>query len=269
MNKPHLSASSLTTLSQCGIKWAYKYLEGMPDPASSALVIGGGVHRAAEKDLQHKINTSNLLPEEEILDFVRDTVVENWNGQEIKLDEKEREQGPEKARDSAVDRAVAYSGSHHDNLAPILDPEKVEWEFKLELKGYDYNLVGAVDVLEKSGFVRDLKTAKRAPNENAAKNSLQLSIYSMAKTGAGSGIVDCALDYVVNRKKGPTIKTLETFRDQSDYGPVLRRVSIATKTISSGAFNPAPEGAWWCGPKYCNFWEICPFGQKNRRRKNG
>lgn len=244
------------------MKYLFKYIEGMPDPASPSLIVGSGTHRTAAANLSNVIENDCLLETDLIPDIAADAVKNEWEKQEIKLiDEIDIEAGPEKTRGRAVDDAVSLSMLHHTDLAPGFDPEHVEREFRIHLPSHDYDLVGGIDVQE-SGNLRDLKTAGKSPAKDAAERNLQLTIYAMAAVALDSKLPNMvALDFLV-KLKTPKAVIVESTRQESDFHAVIKRVELATKIISSGVFYPATDGAWWCSEKYCNYYDHCPFGRR-------
>jgi len=248
------------------MKYLYKYIEGLPDPASPSLVIGSSVHYTAATNLQNYIDVGSYLDVNDIPDMAADASKAEWDKQEIKLiDEREIEIGPEKTRGEAIDTAVSLSLLHYNELAPGFDPEFVEREFRIHLPNYDYDLIGGIDVQE-SGNLRDLKTAGKTPAKDAAERNLQLTIYAMAIAALDSKLPNMVtLDFLV-KLKTPKVVICESTRDKSDFHAVIKRVELASKIIRSGVYYPATDGAWWCSEKYCNYYDLCPFGRRNSKQ---
>jgi len=133
-----------------------------------------------------------------------------------------------------------------------------------------WDLVGEQDLVEGTGddkldvslpfAIRDLKTSKKSPQENAAKESEQLSVYSLASLvidGALPSLV--ALDYLVDLKRGVEYKPIFSAREQKDLLPTLNRIAAAVSGIQQGVFVPIVQGAWQCDPRYCGYFHQCRY----------
>lgn len=113
--------------------------------------------------------------------------------------------------------------------------------------------------------IRDTKTSKKSPNENAAHESDQLTYYSLASSVVDGKIPDAVkLDYLVDLKLSTKTMTLESKRTQDQLDTSLERLAHAVATIESGMFVPAPQQAWWCDERYCGFARECPYYRKTR-----
>ena len=64
--KPRLSISAIDCLSRCGEQYRRIYVERERQPPGIALVIGRGVDSSVDVNLQHKIETGELLTLEEV-----------------------------------------------------------------------------------------------------------------------------------------------------------------------------------------------------------
>lgn len=267
--KPQLHVSMLDTLSRCGEQFRRRYgsLFGWNDkpeiiPPGSALITGIATHKAIEKNLLNKIQSGELLPVEAVKEAARDEVNGLWS-QEVRLSPEESGISG-KVHGDVIDMAVALSSLHAEELAPGILPKAVERKWVINLSGYPFDLAGTMDIEETTGAIRDTKTAGKTPNQSAADNSNQLTMYALAKKVCDNEVPTALyMDNLIKLKK-PKVVTLETSRDESDYEMLLRRIERAMEIIEKGAFQPANPTDWACSQSWCGYWDSCPFA--NRRK---
>lgn len=135
-------------------------------------------------------------------------------------------------------------------------------------QGYDF--VGEQDIVEKltrqgeqlatSLIIRDTKTSKKSPTQDAADESHQLTAYALASQVIDHKLPDAVkLDYVVDLKRETKAMTLESHRDALDLDIYLNRIEATVVSIVTGNFTPAPNAAWWCDPRYCGYYSTCKY----------
>ena len=256
-HRPALHQSSLAMLYRCPKQYEFRHIDGVIDPPGVAAAVGTGVHCAVDADLTHKINEGALLPDDAIADTARDGLNAVWE-QGVVLGPDEREAGDAATRGAAVDRAVALAGLHHGTVAPGLNPTHVEREWRLTLEGYPYDLAGRMDIVEPDA-IRDTKTSAKSPSKGMADTSLQLTTYAVAaRFTDGELPPHLYLDYLVSLKT-PKAVTLGTTRDDEDVAIFLRRLDIAMRQLGAGVFPPCNPCEWWCSPRWCGYWDKCPY----------
>ena len=135
----------------------------------------------------------------------------------------------------------------------------VEEAFEIETGG-DRNISGRLDLADDAGRIVDFKTAARRKSQDDADTSVQLTIYSAAhKLIKGRPATGVRLDTVIVQKTKVDRQVLESERTVHDYEAVARRVNTIVASIEAGHFPPAPPGAWWCSPKWCGYYNSCPY----------
>jgi RecB family exonuclease len=159
-----------------------------------------------------------------------------------------------------VDFAVACATLHHEQVAPALEPVAVERKFHVELPG-PFDLAGTIDVQEQARL-RDTKTTAKSPSEDAADKSLQLTVYHYALSREGTAVESVHLDYLVRGAKTRKVVPLKSTRGTVDHERLLRLVDLAGRQIQSGIFLPCDPSAWCCSPRWCGYWDRCPFGAR-------
>jgi hypothetical protein len=209
--------------------------------------------------MQHKLESGDLLPVERVKDEARDTLVHDW-AEGVQLNEEDGEDGIQ-GRDKAIDMSVGLAGFSHAELAPLLKPTHVARKWVLDIDGLNIQLAGEID-LQEFDYIRDLKTSAKSPVKSLAEESLQLSVYALAARQI-DGVMpeNVALDYLVQTPKRGDQKlvTLEAKRTEESLKPVLARLEVMDRVISSGNFTPASIGSWWCSARWCDYHSDCPY----------
>lgn len=265
--KSALHHSMLSTLSKCGMQVYYRWVEGIKVPPGFALHVGSAVHRAAEVDLLRKMQTGSPAPREEVVAKARESLALAVEGDGVMLEPDEKTVGLPKLIADAQDKAGDLARLHNAELTPALAPIYVERKMRLELEGYPFDLEGTVDVQE-TGRIWDLKTAARAPSEDAAEGNPQLDTYAMLLSFHDrTPLTTVGLNTLVKSEKGSPKLVRVSSPAPTSFDHVLRRVEAAANVLQTGAFYPAdPTGpsGWVCTPKFCGYYDRCPFGAARR-----
>lgn len=259
-------------LMRCGQQDYYRNVLGLKIPPGVAQVIGQSVHKVAALNLTSKRDKGELMHSDEVMDVAADQTKGIWqNG--VMLSQDEKKEGLKKVKAAAVDESVRMSSLHHTELAPKIDPAEIERYFRLELVGFPMDLSGRIDVEEKDGSIRDLKTSKKSPTQGEIDVDDQLTIYSLGKRiveGFDQDQLTKAFA-VANRlspqklfvdtlvkTKAAKIVTLETKRNQNHIERIFRIVERAITVLEKGAVMPNPNG-WWCSRTWCGYTDRCKF----------
>lgn len=259
MTKPHISPSQMRMLWRCGEQYRRRYIEGERLPPGVAAVIGTGTHRSIEVNLDHKMNTGELLEADQVADAAAEGLNEAWE-QGVALSDDEQAKGKGKVWGAAVDQAVALAQLHHAELAPTIEPIGLEEKFVVSMDGYPFDLLGYIDIKEQ-GVIRDTKTAARAPGQNEADTSEQLTAYAYGYKDAEGELPDhLALDYLV-KTKTPKVVCYQTKRTEQDVAVLEARFEQACKVIESQVFTPTSRSNWWCSERWCGYFSTCPYAK--------
>lgn len=251
-----LHVSGLNTLSKCGIQFERRYLMGERIPPGWAALVGTAVDRSVRKNLQNIIDTGAPISDAEAMDVARDTLVEEWERGDGVFQPEEDE-----TRDAGIDAAVDLSALHHREVAPEIKPIRVARTFVLDLKGFDIQLAGEIDI-DEARRIRDTKTSKKSPSKDQAHQSLQMTTYSLARLVLdGSLPEEVSLDYLV-RLKTPKSLTVSATPEKEHFNELFARIEAAHVAMTKGAFIPAPLDAWWCSAKWCGFHSTCRYARK-------
>jgi len=260
-HKPRLHVSGIRMLEFCGEQWHRRYQLGEKIPPGVAAIAGSGTHASIEVNLNSKKDEGETVPLGQALAVARDYVAQQFADGNYHLCPEDREAKTADAwRDEAVDTAVGLSGLHHKEVAPIIEPIGVERPWVLEMEGYPFDLSGWIDI-EEADRIIDTKTAARAPSQRDADTSIQLSMYGLERFVTEGRIPgEFCIDALVKTKK-PKHKRIVSQRDEEDFGVLVRRIENAIKVIEAGAFTPADPGHYLCDPKWCGFYDTCPYAR--------
>jgi hypothetical protein len=266
LRKPRLSITQLNMISKCGEQYRRRYIVGEKRPPAVAMLVGRAVDNTVTQDLTSKKDGNGLLPLDQVMEVARDSLNAEWGRGEVALSDDEVRQGIKAVRGEAVDKSVRLSRLHRIEVAPRIEPTHLQREVVVELPNYSHDLLGYIDIQEGAERVRDTKTSAKTPSADVAHKDDQLTLYAlMVKVIDGEIPRELCLDYLVDTKT-PKAESFPTERTLEDFEPMLRRVENAISVLEKGAFVPARESDWWCSPRWCGYWNSCPYVKKARRQ---
>lgn len=241
----HISATQINMYLRCPAQYYFRYVEGLILPPNAAITKGWTVHRGIEENYRQKIETHEDMKLNDILEFT--AAVFEEKAKETEWDE---DQGQVK------DETIQLASLYHTDIAPAVQPVYVEQKIEIPLEDTDQTLLGFIDVIDSEGYIRDTKTSKRTPPEDAATKSLQLSAYSLAyRKLTGETEAGVKLDYLVQTKT-PKAVTLQTERTDDDLLRFMSIVQGVTNGIRNNVFYPITDN-YLCSEKWCGYWHEC------------
>lgn len=249
MGRRCYSQSEVKTFLKCGKMWEFRYVLGIKTPPTAALTVGCSVDEAVSSNLHQKIFSGEDLPEEEVLDRFSDDF-------ERRSDETEwQDSVPGQQKDIGA-RLVRL---HHSRVAPSIEPESVQESFTI---GTDagYDLTGTMDLTEKDGTIADTKTSRTAYGPDAVTSSLQPAIYDFAYEAARRRRArKFRYDVLIkpSRTRAPRLQQVEGRVTAADRRWLFSTIDQVHRAIIAGVTLPAPEGSWYCSPKWCGYWNRC------------
>ena len=250
--------------SKCGEQFRRRYIEGEIERPSGAIISGIALDRSVRANLGRKIETGWLMTPEQAGDVGRDQAARALEDFEPTERDSDYGESAPQIRGAVIDEAVEVSQVHARAIAPNIHPSHVARPFTLDISGYDYQLVGEIDIREdEDGLIgiRDTKRTRKSPEKDAADKSLQLTTYALAEHVENGRPPDyVALDFVRPMKRGTLVDLRRGERTEADFRPLLDRVQVFIEGIQRGVFMPATEEtAWWCGPKWCGYYRTCRY----------
>lgn len=254
MERAKYSQSELKTFLKCGKMWEFRYLKGMKTPPSAALTLGSSVDTAVTANLTHKLETGQELSAEAVLDeFSTD-----FDQRKNETDWQDDDAGAQK------DIGAELVKVHHREAAPLIDPATVQENFVIETDA-GYDLEGVMDLTEKSGVIVDVKTSRTAYEENSIDRAFQPALYDFAYEQTRKKPAEgFRYDVLVKptARKPPRLQRVEGKVSACDREWLFETISQVHKAIRSGVALPAPEGSWYCSPKWCGYWNECKGKRK-------
>lgn len=268
LNVPeHISNSQISLFTRCPEAWRRRYVEGDKIPPGIALLIGTGVHVGIETNFNQKIEShSDITPSQ-----LRDAAVAGFESrlaeEGVQLTKNEQSIGEQGVIGGAIDVTADLATVHAVQVAPEYQPTMVEKRVELDLPKIGKTLVGVIDVADDKDRVTDFKTTGRTPSQDDANRSTQLTIYSVLhKHETGRPASEARLEVLTKTKKSQR-KLFKTHRDMADFNALAARINAIVQSIEAGIFPPTEPGNWYCHPKWCGYFNTCPYVNAERIAK--
>lgn len=255
-SKPRYSQSELQLFLKCGKQWEFRYVRGLKLAPRGAMTLGSAIDRAVSANLVQKIRSRVDLGEREALEIYSD----DFDRRAGETEWRDEEPGEQK------DLGVALLKAHHEVVAPAIDPETVQERFLLETSA-GYELAGVIDFTERGGVIGDTKTSRTAYDPGAARRALQPALYDLAYE-ALRGRPSAGFRYDVLIKSGAgksparRVQQVSAKLGQDDRHWFFETATHVHRAIRAGVAMPAPEGAWYCSPRWCGYWSRCKGREK-------
>jgi len=235
----HLSYSSVTSYLQCGKKWKYRYVEKLQEESGDALQFGSAWHKMLSAHLK-----------------TRTPLNEWW-----------QENGIEQVDIASFDLGTKMLTST-DIVTTIqglqVDRESLDMKSELTVSGVPVPIIGYIDAIGIDGVPIDFKTASKKWTQDQADTSLQPTFYLASLEQMGLITLPAKFRYIIFTKtKYPAVQILETTRTHQDVFNLHGLIGEVWQSIAKETFLPTDPSNWWCGAKYCGFWEVCDYGGKN------
>lgn len=256
----------------CPEQYRRRYIERERTIPKAYLHVGTAVDKTIARNMRSKLDHGLLLGQDEIRDLAKTFFDKKVDEEGIEFSKEERAAGEAKAKTAAIEKSRRLVLAHHALLAPQITPARgknligEEWigigrRFTIELDGYDFELAGEIDLAEEK-IIRDTKTSGASPSKDTAHDSLQLSMYALAKLACDGELPEqLRLDYLIDLKKSTKVMSLPTVRTKESLQPLLHRVQTMHELIQAGSFGFARADDWRCTESYCGFWRTCRFAQ--------
>lgn len=263
--RPNVSPTQLEMYCRCPESYRRRYLENEVIPPGIALLKGSGFHKGAETNMRQKIDTHKDLPVSDIVDAAVAAFETGVHGDFILSDEEES-RGATVVISDAKDDLAEMADVHAKEQAPEYQPAMVEKRVRIELPQAPRDLLGIIDLVDDQQRVVDFKTAGRRKAQDEADSSTQLTVYAAAfQHMTGTPPADIRLDCVVQSKTKTVRQVVTTKRDTADFTALAHRINAVTQAVAAGSFPPSLPGTWWCSPKFCGYWNTCPYVNSERK----
>jgi len=254
--------SDLNLWLRCGKQYEF-YLTHGPIPPGIAARRGSSVHKAADLNHSQKITSKKDLP----LNDLREAAWETFQGyirpgnfflSKDKLGDKIQ------IIKEAETQTLGAVELYHKEVAPLIEPTMSEQKFEVDI-GLPLPLAGRIDADDKGTIVQDLKCMV-TKNQHWADRQIQPTVYHLGyQELTGRWPEHLRYDLLVPNVT-PKYKPIKTFRNKKDVELLKRYAQVFLRDIKSGDFRPADPSHFICGPDYCGWYQICPYGQRRSRK---
>jgi len=256
--RPHFSASQLTTYLQCPLMYYYQYELGIPWKATpSAVAFGGSIHRAIET-VNRELMDNGISKDEAVSAFNKD-----WTAN---LEENEIAWGKPEESAELLDKGQTLVGLYYDHFRDS-KPEAVELKFRIPILDpttglfvESRDLVGKIDAVVDNG-IAEIKSTGRTPNQQEIDANLQITLYSLAYRflyGTPEGKIQLV---ALIKTKEPKLEVVETHRDELDHTRLVMLTAQIIDCIDRKLFYPNPIGGYGCSS--CHYQNECrKWGEK-------
>jgi len=245
--KPHLSPSSIEQYLRCPTQYMYSKVIGVRVPPTASQIKGRAIHKGAETNFRHKLETKENLPIKDVLEAAADEF--ERGAADVELEENE-DIGQIK------DTTIKLTKLYYDELGTKIQPVLVEQKIVIDIPGSNYCMVGFIDLVDDQGNILDIKTRSRTPSQQEVDKDFQLTVYSwLYRNFTGNAEAGVGLDCVVE-KKAPEIVRISSKRTDADINRMLNVSRMVIHAIESAVFVPNHTNMM-CSPKACKFWDVC------------
>jgi len=241
----HVSASQIFQYQRCPRQWAYRQVMKLKVPPDGGLIVGSGVHAAAEVGMVAKVETGENPNADDAADIAAGYIANELDTAEVTMGEHDT---PGALTDKAVRLAVAWA----NEAAPHVHPVEVEARFDMVVAGIP--VTGRMDVVTATSVV-DWKTSGKSPNRGDVVASVQTSLYALA---SGKPL---AFWYIVNVK---AVKVVPVEVSQAEADDAARLAVSTVADVAEGmalGVWPRNRMGWHCSQRFCGYYNRCLSGQ--------
>jgi len=252
----HISFSSIKTYATCPRKFAFKYIERVPEEFKpSSLAFGSAFHSAVERVQEARLQGSALPGIEELLAVFDEAWSRETSGQDVLFC---KEEDVTSLRDLALRMLDAYSAyaSLEATLPETAQVISIEHANRFRLLAEIPPIESHIDLLELQGtnlVVSDLKSSRSRWNETKVAEAIpQLVLYAtgllplMRELGATRIVTKFV---VVTKAKKPAVQVLQPQASQDDVVRLKQTITETWSAINAGIF--VKRESWACAQ--------CPF----------
>jgi hypothetical protein len=271
--KPHISPSQLSTYENCGEAYRRRYIEKEVIPPGVAALRGGAVHKGAEMNFKHKLEAKTDLPAKDIVDRAVAEFDGRMKAEGLFLAPEEQARGMDVVVGEEKDATARLAGLFAREVAPVYQPTSVEDKVRIELPSSPRDILGILDLTativaapEKGVGIIDYKTGRKTKLQRDFDVSPQLSLYDLtfrSKHGKAPDFIQ--VEQLIALKSGDKRVVNPTTRSTPDFKAAVARVNAMVSGLEKGVFMPAAAGSWNCAPKWCGYFQTCPYVNAERR----
>jgi hypothetical protein len=133
-----IHVSALNMAADCGQRFLFRYILGIKSPPNAFLLVGKSTDESVTQDLDHKIETGELLKRDDVLAISAAKFEQEQKNEPIELDQDEKKDGKslDQVLGEAKDKALSLSGLHHDEAAPKIQPVRTRRKFSVDMDAF-------------------------------------------------------------------------------------------------------------------------------------
>lgn len=248
--------STLNMALRCGEQFRRRYIEDEIIPPGIAAARGTGVHKANEVNLKAKVMTGEDLPLSDLQDAARDGFVHALrNGVYLP---KEDISAKDRLLNEGLNDTIRLTRIYRQEVAPEIVPQEIEREFFIVVPGLPLPLAGRIDI-EREAKVDDLKTTGRSWPKDQIQKEIQPIFYSFVHEHE-TGIRPTFYYHILIALKKKEKRQIQNITPTDNhYRALLAKLKMFCETLRAGVFLPANPSSWWCSPRFCGYWQTCPY----------
>jgi len=262
--KPYISASQLTLYETCGEAYRRRYIEGERIPPGMAAHKGSGVHGGAQHNFTQKIESHEDLPLKDIIEVAITSFERRLDSDDVLLLPEEVETGKSTIIGRAKDSVSRMATVLVEDVVHKYQPVLVEQKQKILLPSSSHDLVCILDLADDQDRVVDFKTGTKKKPKGMADESEQLTFQALTyKAHTGRMPKEIILECLIDKAK-PENQTLTTTRNLQHIEGLVARITTMQAGLEAGIYIPTTADNWKCSPRWCGFFNTCPYTQGRR-----
>jgi hypothetical protein len=136
--RQQIHVSALNMAADCGQRFLFRYILGIKSPPNAFLLVGKSTDESVTQDLDHKIETGELLKRDDVLAISAAKFEQEQKNEPIELDPDEKKEGKslDQVLGEAKDKAISLSGLHHDEAAPKIQAVRTRRKFSVDMDAF-------------------------------------------------------------------------------------------------------------------------------------
>lgn len=252
--KPHLSASSISTYVDCSLQYYFSHVRRLPmEFVSDALSFGTVIHLVLAEFYRSKMTGDRLS-----LKDIHETYRELWMQEAHDRTDLQYAEGKDFTTylTEGVDLLSAWYNKLSDDEFEVIG---VEEPFTFEIPELPVPIIGAMDLIEADSggalVITDHKTSSKSFSVDEIDQNMQMTLYQLAAraNGYADREILLKLDCLV-KTKVPKAESYWTVRTEIDEKRLIRKIKTVWDGIAKGVHIPN-DTSWKC--KKCPYRKAC------------
>ena len=252
--KPHLSASSISTYIDCSLQYYFSHVRRLPmEFVSDAMSFGTVIHLVLAEFYRSKMTGDRLS-----LKDIHETYRELWRQEAERRTDIQYADGKDFTTylTEGVDLLSAWYNKLPDDEFEVIG---VEEPFIFEIPGLPVPVIGASDLIEIDSadnlIITDFKTSSKSFSTDEIDQNMQMTVYQLSAraNGYADREILLKLDCLV-KTKVPKAESYWTVRTEIDEQRLILKIKTVWDGISKGVFIPNCT-SWKC--KKCPYRKAC------------